>query len=723
MAFLFSKASDGLKERYEFARSRIHRETIFVQVTLISIFLIGFLLRLTPFFKFDYVLNANDTFSQLRAAHVILGQGLYSFFQFANPKSWYPYSSGVLGVHYYVGTPLTAVIFYYITNFLGLNMPLEQAAFVIPGILGSLTVIVIYFLGKEIANKKVGLLAAFLLAMSPGHIQRSMAGFFDNEAVGVFLLLLTFYFFLKALRTESFFNTVFAGITLGFMMNSWGGSSFAVQLISVFALTLILIKRFSSRLFIAYSGTGTIALLIAEFVPENGVGKIFFSIDGLMILGMIGLMLLISFYKQNKEWINKIITSKNLEKLGYGLVGLGVVFFIINLFIPVIPLIQAKFVTVLLPFLRDNSPISKSVAEQLIVTWGSLFRNLFLIFFLLPVGLVYLYQKPTERNIFLLLFTLFGLYFGGSMVRIILILAPAAALIGAKAIDETLLPYALVFQEKFFLSKRKKLVSSSIGNEHVATAFVAILIILLLQFFQGVVTSQQVLAPASILLPTGGGTQLGDWQETMEWIIRNTDPNSAVIASWWDYGYWIGVETNRTTVVDGATTNTTQIGNIGAFFMSTPDIALKIAKYYDITHFVVLVAGQYASKGADNDLGKTQWMVKIAEKNSNLDDVVGDPINEKTFFNFQNGQYSSFTPAFYDSLIWGALTQNLDSTSYGGYSSYPLVSRSPSGVHQGFNSAYQLYTDNIYHMDFESTNHWLRVWSINWGNAEKLIGV
>ncbi len=44
----------------------------------------------------------------------------------------------------------------------------------------------------------------------------------------------------------------------------------------------------------------------------------------------------------------------------------------------------------------------------------------------------------------------------------------------------------------------------------------------------------------------------------MEWIKLNT-PENAVIASWWDYGYWITTLSDRTTIVDNATLSTKQI--------------------------------------------------------------------------------------------------------------------------------------------------------------------
>jgi hypothetical protein len=176
-------------------------------------------------------------------------------------------------------------------------------------------------------------------------------------------------------------------------------------------------------------------------------------------------------------------------------------------------------------------------------------------------------------------------------------------------------------------------------------------------------------------------------------------------------------------VVDNATTNSTQIGNIGAFMMSTPDIALQIAKYYDITHFVVLLAGGLAAQGVDNDLGKTQWMVKIADSNVNgLDKKLGHPIVTSDFFRIEGGREVSFEPAFYNSLIWGAMTEGLDQNTYGQFAQYPLVSNTLTGVHQGFGEEWEIYKQ-IFDMKLQTNNIWIRIWDIDWDAAAKLVGV
>jgi dolichyl-diphosphooligosaccharide--protein glycosyltransferase len=65
------------------------------------------------------------------------------------------------------------------------------------------TALVAYHFGKELKDTGCGLVAAALMGVVPGYISRSVAGSFDNEAVAIFALLLTFYLFVRAVRLGS----------------------------------------------------------------------------------------------------------------------------------------------------------------------------------------------------------------------------------------------------------------------------------------------------------------------------------------------------------------------------------------------------------------------------------------------------------------------------------------------------------------------------------------
>jgi dolichyl-diphosphooligosaccharide--protein glycosyltransferase len=61
----------------------------------------------------------------------------------------------------------------------------------------------------------------------------------------------------------------------------------------------------------------------------------------------------------------------------------------------------------------------------------------------------------------------------------------------------------------------------------------------------------------------------------MQWLRENT-PEDAVIASWWDYGYWISTLGERKTLADNATLIDWQIRKLAVMYMSTPENAWQI---------------------------------------------------------------------------------------------------------------------------------------------------
>ena len=73
-----------------------------------------------------------------------------------------------------------------------------------------------------------------------------------------------------------------------------------------------------------------------------------------------------------------------------------------------------------------------------------------------------------------------------------------------------------------------------------------------------------------------GGTHYdiatNDWSASMEWLRENT-AEDAVVAAWWDYGYWISTLGERKTITDNSTLIDWQIKKIALTFFSTPDNA------------------------------------------------------------------------------------------------------------------------------------------------------
>ncbi len=60
----------------------------------------------------------------------------------------------------------------------------------------------------------------------PRYISRSVAGSYDNEAIAIFLLMMTFYLWIKALKDGSALWGVATALFYFYLVAAWGGYVF-----------------------------------------------------------------------------------------------------------------------------------------------------------------------------------------------------------------------------------------------------------------------------------------------------------------------------------------------------------------------------------------------------------------------------------------------------------------------------------------------------------------
>ncbi|MFX0087218.1 MAG: STT3 domain-containing protein [Candidatus Hodarchaeota archaeon] len=726
MPIIIDKIVNDIRDRYNTAVTTINREIVFSYTALFCIFIVAYMFRILGIFRYEIILGANDPYSQYRAAAYIEENGLAAFLSWVDTQTWYP-EGRFWGKSQFIGTPLSAVLIYQFTSLIGLDIPLNVICFYQPALFGAISCIAIYFLGKEVANKKVGLISAFFLAISAGHLQRTVVGFFDNEALGIFLLILILYFYARSLRTGSEISAILSGICLGILSGSWGASTYVFNLLALHAFILLLVKKHSDRLLLSYGGTILVSLFISVLIPRNGPTALL-TTNTIIPIGILGLLLMADLYR----YLNSIYDLDQFRIRIKQLYPVIVILFILGigstllLFPDIFTRFSSKFLTVLLPIFRDSNPILKSVSEHQIVVWSTFYRNIGLLIFFVPLSIYYLYEKPTERNILVLLFGITSIYFAGSMVRLALILAPAVSILAAKAIDQTLLPFVLTFQERFTLSRRKTRFTQPLTNEHTAIAFVFIGLFLLASVLNSTDAAVKSTHAPSILtvVPSGGGSYAigNDWQEAISWLDYNTGPTD-VVASWWDYGYWISGNSDVTILVDNATINKTKIANVGCMLVLNPWESLKIAKIYDVAYIVLLVSDGYGTYGFDSDLGKVPWFIRIGEDAGNIVQIDQDDYLEYD----SRGQYiTGYIDEFYNSVFWALYTNPItnnptypvgvsdeafsriasEEVGYG-----PIQGNAPATG--GFLDEYAEYSE-YYELAYKSKHNWVYVWKIRW---------
>jgi len=132
-----------------------------------------------------------------------------------------------------------------------------------------------------------------------------------------------------------------------------------------------------------------------------------------------------------------------------------------------------------------------------------------------------------DVNIIIIVLGITTIYFSGSMVRLVLLLAPAAALLSAIAIDKLLYTYSLSAHGKRAFTKRKMRITKSIGRDEAIIAYVVVFGLLVTFAFHSVKQAERYalseMAPVYIDPP---GIPASDWQEALQWLL----PKSRLLA-------------------------------------------------------------------------------------------------------------------------------------------------------------------------------------------------
>ena len=181
---------------------------------------------------------------------------------------------------------VTSGVIYKILRFLTLPVDIRNICVLLaPGFSG-LTAFASYLLTSEMTTSpSAGLLSAIFMGISPGYISRSVAGSYDNEAIAIFLLVFTFYLWIKAVKEGSIMWAGLCALFYGYMVSAWGGYVFITNLLPLHAFVLICMGRFSPRLYVSYTTWYALGTLASMQVPFVGFLPVKSS-DHMAALGM-----------------------------------------------------------------------------------------------------------------------------------------------------------------------------------------------------------------------------------------------------------------------------------------------------------------------------------------------------------------------------------------------------------------------------------------------------
>jgi dolichyl-diphosphooligosaccharide--protein glycosyltransferase len=648
---------------------------VIIVVALAITAIVALLVRLLPMIGFDVLVREFDCWYNYHQTAYILQNGFGAWFGWVDMGAWVPYGRNV-PISTYPGVAFTCALMYLGLTALGFRVDLMWLCVVYPPILGTLGVIATYFLGKEVANKEAGLFAAFFMAVIPAYTQRTIAGFFDTENVGILATILTLYFFSRSLRKGSVSSAVLAGLFMGYLCVGWSVFMYVFELLAIFALLMVLLRRYSRRLLLAYSGTVMGGMMFATYIPRTGP-TFLYSTTGIIPIGILGLLILIELSRALRlterraphGLMQRVARLRPYVPHLFGamsalvVVGLGYLFQS-GLIVQILSMqpggfiggIGGKFATVIDPLIRrSGAQLLASVGEHLPSPWATFWYNLGFLVLIVPFGFYAAFRREAETDLLLIVFALTAIYFCGSMIRLALLLAPAAAIVGAYGLIVALTPFRTVYWQRPVLTRRRRRITPPATRSFATITYVCVLLLLIGTTVNSLGYVNQMgsaeIIPGNRDLASGDVTFVArDYVETFAWMRTHTPPGSIVV-SWWDYGYWIRVAGNRSSVSDNGTINKTQIAWVGRLMMErNPLEALRIARRWN-ANYVLAHFGLY-SPGFSGDENKWQWMIRIAGE------VFGSAVPDELLF--WDGQITPRNPLFETvlyNMLWVNATQ------------------------------------------------------------------
>mmetsp|Transcript_71701 Transcript_71701/g.171253 ORF Transcript_71701/g.171253 Transcript_71701/m.171253 type:complete len:881 (+) Transcript_71701:56-2698(+) len=467
-----------------------------------AVFLLYFIyaaydIRLHAIKTFGHIIHEFDPWFNYRAAEYLAQHGLKKFFQWFDYMSWYPIGRPI-GTTIYPGMQIWAVAIWEALKhvpqtkvYLAFIPPLRPLASwarrhdwpfipaplkssleigpmsvndiccMIPPWFGSLASIFTGLLAYEISRSvNAGLMATGIMAIIPAHIMRSVGGKFDNEAVAMTAIVMTFWLWLLSIRTPKYWPIgIFTGLSYINMVAAWGGYIFVLNMIGVHALMLVLLGRFNSGVHKAYSIFFFVGTLGAIQIPVVGMQPLRSLEQMGPLLVFIGYQVLaFSDFMRHKKKMGTMEFVKFRIMMcilaGLALIVVAVLLYPTGYFGPLSSRIRGLFVK----HTKTGNPLVDSVAEHQPANPRIYATHLGLpLDYALLGGLICLFHR-NNGFYFMCLYGFIASHFSGKMSRLVLICGPIVSVTCGIwcgfLLDQVLEPFLLLLGKKGFVAKK-----------------------------------------------------------------------------------------------------------------------------------------------------------------------------------------------------------------------------------------------------------------------------
>jgi dolichyl-diphosphooligosaccharide--protein glycosyltransferase len=565
--------------------------------------------------KYGYYLNEFDPYFDYRATKFIVDNGLDAYWQWHDTMSWYPEGRDVPGTSQAV-LHITAA---YLYQAFGRGMSLIDFTIAFPAIMGALTVIAVFALVRVLGGTSAGMFSALMMAFSPAIIQRGNLGWFKSEPLGLFFGILAMYLFISAIKHKeikyAIAKAIAGGLILGLANGSWGGIQYFSIPISLFFIALPFFRRdLTIPMYVAIAFTAFTLITAAAF-PRPGVSFVL-GLPGLAMMAGTAFLVIAFFVKKISR---PMVQTRNVAFALIAFVAIGMAFIVAGPYVSP----SFRYLNAINPFIGSIDPLVESVAEHFTPTVADYFVDFSVLLMFAGLGGWLAFRRRNDTAIFALLIGITGVYVSATFARLLVFASVGIIVLaglGLYEVTRSIMAYRVATATPAATGptrltaatreERRRMEFASRGHStsgQVVKISYVIVMIMMLSIPMFYPSNSNWVSSADV--PTAianGGTgfrvQSDDWINAMDWLSKNTEPN-AVVASWWDYGYWITTLGNKPTLADNATLNHTRIQSIAKMFVSDEESGMKIAQDLKADYILVYVVGQVRFYGQLNATG------------------------------------------------------------------------------------------------------------------------
>ncbi|KYK22413.1 hypothetical protein AYK24_02260 [Thermoplasmatales archaeon SG8-52-4] len=558
----------------------------------------------------------------------------------------------------------------------------------IPALFGALIIFPVYFIGKELFNKKAAIIGAMFIAIIPIHLSSghgSAYTLFDHDSFNLLLFFFTFLFLIKSIkekeRIKQIYYAILGGVALAALSMTWVESQYLYVVIAIYAVVQMFIDIFTNKIELKIVLTSSIILfsgyLISLPVIASKAG-LNFSIELFLCIAVASFG--VAYYIFGRKKIPWTISIPSIFSIG--VVALIFLYFIEDL-IKSLPFLTPlrKLSGVIFGTGIYGKKVSMTIAEantyeisQTVMSFGP---SIYWITWLGFILLLYFYYKEKQRRDYLFIIVLFiiDVWLASTAGRFLNDMVPLIAILSGWIV--------WIFIDWIDYNQMLRNIRSAGGGIHgirrgvkflhiFGVVFIAFLVILPSAFvaFDSAVPTAFTKNRTSVLkidmfgedhqgaFGLGVGKE-GYWVDAFSWLkeqdtdIKDFTKRPAFI-SWWDYGFYEVAIGDHPTVADNFQDGIPTAANFHTATSEREAVAifsirlLEGEAYFnndELSNNVHDILVKYV--GEDNTENIRNW-IKDPTNSPSYNDPIGAEYDEESSKNYRVGQQYPENALYHD---------------------------------------------------------------------------